>query len=311
MIPLPAKSAASVAKGLGERVCLSHAGFPTHVRSDNAQEFVGDVISSINELLGVKHITGSAYHPQSQGMIERMHKTMNAIVRGLVQDHPEDWEARLPLAEFILRTAPMEVLGGRTPYQVVMGFNPTMPRMVTSEIPVQTVTVSEYSDSLQEYFRECYTDIQRIQREVLEDRAEEAPGRMSAQLEVGDTVVVKRIGENRRDVPSRFLPRTIPGFFTNSRVVGKNTFDLVPLSGKTDRVPIKLPVNADRLIKVELPRLDPDPKRKVCLERYDSASGLWSRWRVERVSPDGSGSLRQFLRQLLSGRRTGQCEHSG
>jgi hypothetical protein len=186
----------------------------------------------------------------------------------------------------------MEVLGGRTPYQVVMGFNPTIPRMVTADTPLQVVTVTEYSESLQEYFRECYNDVRRIQREILEDRSDEAPGRLRAQLEVGDTVVVKRIGEPRGDVPSRFLPKTIPGFFTISRVVGKNTFDLVPLSGRTDRVPVKLPVNSERLIKVELPRLDPDPKRKVRLERYDAISNLWSRWRIERVSPDGTVLLR-------------------
>ena len=38
--------------------------------------------------------------------------------------------------------------------------------------------------------------------------------------------------------------------------------------------------------------MDPDPERKVRLEKYDSTTGLWGRWRVERVSPDGSVLLR-------------------
>jgi hypothetical protein len=34
--------------------------FPTVLRSDNAAEFVGDVVSCLNTMLEIKHITGSA-----------------------------------------------------------------------------------------------------------------------------------------------------------------------------------------------------------------------------------------------------------
>ena len=50
------------------------------LRSDNAAEFVGKVLKSLNDMLEIKHITGSAYHPQSQGQVESMHKTLNQLV---------------------------------------------------------------------------------------------------------------------------------------------------------------------------------------------------------------------------------------
>jgi hypothetical protein len=43
--------------------------FPTVLRSDNAAEFIGDVLGSLNAMLEIKHITGSACHPQSQGQV--------------------------------------------------------------------------------------------------------------------------------------------------------------------------------------------------------------------------------------------------
>ena len=82
--------------------------FPTVLRSDNAKEFVGEVSRELNTLLGMTHITGSSYHPQSQGMIESMHKTLNGLVRCLVEGDARSWETMLPYAQCILRIMPMK-----------------------------------------------------------------------------------------------------------------------------------------------------------------------------------------------------------
>jgi hypothetical protein len=70
------------------------------LRSDNAAEFVGDVVGCLNAMLEIKHITGSAYHPQSQGQVESMHRTLNTLVRAVVDGHPENWEDALMYAQF-------------------------------------------------------------------------------------------------------------------------------------------------------------------------------------------------------------------
>jgi DMSO reductase anchor subunit len=68
------------------KVMLGLAMFPVVLRSDNAAEFVGEVVAEMNKLLEIRHVTGSAYHPQSQGTVESMHKTLNHLVRGLCQN---------------------------------------------------------------------------------------------------------------------------------------------------------------------------------------------------------------------------------
>ena len=69
-------------------------------------------MKSLNQALGIKHITGTAYHPQSQGAVESMHKTLNQYVRGIVDGEPDHWETALVFAAMGLRSAPMECLGG-------------------------------------------------------------------------------------------------------------------------------------------------------------------------------------------------------
>ena len=65
LVPVSDKSAETIAKSL-LRIFCECASFPTVLRSDNAAEFVGEVVKSINKQLAIKHITGSSYHPQSQ-----------------------------------------------------------------------------------------------------------------------------------------------------------------------------------------------------------------------------------------------------
>ena len=130
LIPLVEKSAENVAKGLLEKVIIGIAMFPTVLRSDNAKEFVSDLIRYMNRLLGINHITGSFYHPQSQGLVENMHRTMSQVLRMLINNNPKEWEAMLPYCECILRSTPLNSLGGRSPYQVVTGLRPRLPRLV-------------------------------------------------------------------------------------------------------------------------------------------------------------------------------------
>ena len=74
-----------VGRALLERVILDTAMFPTVVRSDRAKEFTGSVLAYINSQLEIRHVLGSSYHPQSQGVVERMHRTMKSIGKALAE----------------------------------------------------------------------------------------------------------------------------------------------------------------------------------------------------------------------------------
>ena len=56
----------------------------------------------MNSQLEIKHVLGSTYHPQSQGLVERMHRTMKAVITALCHDHPQKWVAMMPYAQSVL-----------------------------------------------------------------------------------------------------------------------------------------------------------------------------------------------------------------
>ena len=72
-------------------------------------------------------------------------------MRGLVQDHPEEWEKMLPFAECILRCSPMADLGNRCPYEVVTGLKPKMPSAMVAEWDREFLPVTDYVVQLQAY----------------------------------------------------------------------------------------------------------------------------------------------------------------
>ena len=246
----------------------------------------------MNSALEIRHITGSSYHPQSQGMVESLHKTMNGVVRGLVSDHPEDWESRVPFAECILRIVPLKALGGRSPYEVVTGLKPRLPRSLDVTQVIESVDINEYVARLTQYFRDTYRDVEGIQKEQVEKRETTLDGYLSSELHVGDVVAIRREASARRDGPLRFQQRTYPDLYRVKAKVGTHTVTVESVSDPTAAVPVLQPVNADRLVRVDLPELALDPSSPRRLEIYETTTDSWRPWNVEKFSVDGRVRLR-------------------
>ena len=50
--------------------------YPALIQSDNGKEFTNKTLNTYLEGIDVKHLYGSPYHPQSQGVIEAFNKTV-------------------------------------------------------------------------------------------------------------------------------------------------------------------------------------------------------------------------------------------
>ena len=61
--------------------------------SDLGTEFCNQLIDLLEKHTGFKHKATSAYHPQSNGLDERMNQTFKCKLRKLVNEGMDDWEA--------------------------------------------------------------------------------------------------------------------------------------------------------------------------------------------------------------------------
>ena len=94
VIPLVDITARSVAQAflLG---WISRFGVPTSVTTDRGRQFESSIWKELQFTLGTHHIHTTAYHPQSNGMIERFHRQLKSSL--MACDDPTNWLAALPL----------------------------------------------------------------------------------------------------------------------------------------------------------------------------------------------------------------------
>ncbi|XP_072170162.1 KRAB-A domain-containing protein 2-like [Diadema setosum] len=83
-------------------------GLPKVVQSDQGSNFTSKIFQQVMRELGIKCVTSSAYHPQSQGALERFHQTLKNMMRTYCFEVEKDWDEGLPLLLFSVRESVQE-----------------------------------------------------------------------------------------------------------------------------------------------------------------------------------------------------------
>ena len=69
------------------------------------REFCNQIVSHLEELTGFKHRVTSAYHPQSNGLDERLNQTLKSALQKLVNESEDDWDELIDNVLFAYRTS--------------------------------------------------------------------------------------------------------------------------------------------------------------------------------------------------------------
>lgn len=108
LLPQADHTAETVSKAIFERV-VSYFGVPERVLSDNGTEFVSQIWTSLGNLLGYRPIHASPYHPQGNGMVERLNRSCTNVLRAtLLKRGTQDWPTVLPTVMLALNALPHE-----------------------------------------------------------------------------------------------------------------------------------------------------------------------------------------------------------
>lgn len=128
MIPTFDQTALTAARTIVDEVCLVY-NFPKTIVSDNGPAFIAETFAQMAKLLEIKHIKTTPYHPQSNGGIERYHRTLGQYVRAYAQKQAENWHKYIPYFTFSYNST-VHTTTGFAPHTLVFGFD--------IEIPVAT-----------------------------------------------------------------------------------------------------------------------------------------------------------------------------
>ncbi|KAM7298120.1 DDE-type integrase/transposase/recombinase [Ixodes scapularis] len=115
---LPARTAVEVAKFFIESIVLRH-GAPEVLIPDRGSSFMAQLTQEILRLSHTSHRRTTAYHPQTNGLTERLNKTIADMISMYVDVEHKTWDEVLPYVTFAYNTAVQETTGV-TPFQLVM-----------------------------------------------------------------------------------------------------------------------------------------------------------------------------------------------
>ena len=95
-------------------------GLPKFIWSDQGSNFMSGIFQQVMFELGIKQLTSSAYHPESQGALERFHQTLKNMIHSYCFDTEKDWDEGIHLLLFAVRESVQESLGF-SPFELVFG----------------------------------------------------------------------------------------------------------------------------------------------------------------------------------------------
>ncbi|CAF4504701.1 unnamed protein product, partial [Rotaria sp. Silwood2] len=123
--PLPNNTATSTAKSFVEQFIFKF-GIPRRVVTDQGVHFNNELMQNLTMLLGTNHIQTSAYHPQSNGLVEIFNATFHPQLSKLYNAELNDWDEYLAPVIYAYNTGEQSTTG-YSPFQLMFGRHPILP----------------------------------------------------------------------------------------------------------------------------------------------------------------------------------------
>ena len=114
-------------------------GLPKQIQHDRGTNFVSGVFQEVMAGLGITQAVSSAYHPESQGALERAHQTLKTMLKTYCVQFPADWDTAVPFVLFAYRDAINESTGF-SPFELVFGHEVRGPLKLLKEQLTQPQT---------------------------------------------------------------------------------------------------------------------------------------------------------------------------
>jgi hypothetical protein len=104
---------------------MCNFGPPTHLLSDNGVHFLNNVVEQLLLIIKTNHKVTSIYHPQTNGMAERINGVIVKTLKKLVDQNQAQWDDLLPAALYSYRIKSHTALK-ISPYEAIYGQPPSL-----------------------------------------------------------------------------------------------------------------------------------------------------------------------------------------
>ena len=162
---------------------------PKHILTDQGANFVSELVQKFENLFRIKHVKTTAFHPQSNGALERTHGTIKELLKTFMADNETEWDQNLNLVCLSFNTAVNESTG-LTPFEMTFGRKANLPSTLstTSSLTYQEI-LNMWKKRHEEYIEKGKSAIRKTQ-ERLKRQQDDKIIRFNPLFEPGDYVLL-------------------------------------------------------------------------------------------------------------------------
>lgn len=113
-------------------IFFTHHGLPRSVQSDQGTNFTSKMFKQVMTSLGIIQYLASAYHPESQGALERFHQTLKSTLTKFCLESGKEWDEGFSSMLHVIRSDKQESLG-YSPDELLFGREIRGPMKLMSE----------------------------------------------------------------------------------------------------------------------------------------------------------------------------------
>ena len=110
VFPTPDQKAIRIARFVAEEV-LPMFGVPECLLSDRGTNLLANVMKDVCDLLGIKKLNTTAYEPPCNGMVDRLNRTLKAMLRKHTVKFGPQWDQYLPRVLWAYCNTPHDAAG--------------------------------------------------------------------------------------------------------------------------------------------------------------------------------------------------------
>jgi len=197
---------------------MADVGIPKIIISDRDPKFTSEFWRNLHDMLGTKLAFSTAYHPQTDGLAERMIQTLEDMIRrfcsfGLEfknkEGYTHDWVSLLPALEIAYNSSKHSTTK-EVPYALERGWIPRMPKdTINANLPHVHPTASDFKkmlDIAHQHAYQCVKDAVEYKKNRW-DKSHREP-----EFHIGDKVLLSTVNFNNLGGNKKLKPAFVGPF---------------------------------------------------------------------------------------------------
>lgn len=214
LIPLKNHTSESIIDSLFDQYIYIFSS-PKHILTDQGADFVSELIQSFENFFQIHHVKTTAFHPESNGSLERAHSVVGDLIRTSVNDNNVEWHKVLKIIATAYNTAVHEGTGF-SPFQLMFGRKANLPSaLATTPSLKYTELVKLWKNRHEKYLEKAKQIIEKRKekhKEIFDSRIV----KLKKVFNIGDTVLLLNNNKKHKLEQPWIGPYQIQGIHENN-----------------------------------------------------------------------------------------------